>query len=226
MLTSGIIAKMADDESVVPAKRVKLENNSSENVHKGDAEENLQEVETLQDLNEKEKLAGIYRSKPVSDDLAAENCTENNFAAPCRLPSRQVTEADVGISEYIGTHQGFRGVLKQRYVDFVVKERDLRGQLVELNCTDLPVESRSKPSDTKDEEVCNEMKEREQVLSDECMSKIREISESKDKTSSITLTLAAVNSKEYRTRVHQAIKLDFPMLGKVLCFLVQYPHSD
>ncbi|XP_024962160.1 multisubstrate pseudouridine synthase 7 isoform X2 [Cynara cardunculus var. scolymus] len=49
-------------------------------------------------------------------------------------------ESDVGISFYISPLPGFRGILKQRYCDFVVNEVDLDGNVVHLTSLDAPAE--------------------------------------------------------------------------------------
>ncbi|KAK9074958.1 hypothetical protein SSX86_003277 [Deinandra increscens subsp. villosa] len=49
-------------------------------------------------------------------------------------------ESDVGISCYISPLSGFRGILKQRYSDFVVNEVDLDGNVVHLTSLEAPTE--------------------------------------------------------------------------------------
>ncbi|XP_059652720.1 multisubstrate pseudouridine synthase 7 isoform X2 [Cornus florida] len=51
-----------------------------------------------------------------------------------------VDESDVGIFCYISQLPGFRGVLKQRYSDFIVNEVDLDGNVVHLTSLDAPPE--------------------------------------------------------------------------------------
>jgi len=46
-----------------------------------------------------------------------------------------VLEEDVGIRVFLGDHSGFRGVVKQRFSDFIVHEVRLDGSIVRL--TDL-----------------------------------------------------------------------------------------
>ncbi|XP_071703499.1 multisubstrate pseudouridine synthase 7 isoform X2 [Rutidosis leptorrhynchoides] len=54
-------------------------------------------------------------------------------------------ESDVGISCYISSLPGFRGILKQRYSDFVVNEVDLDGNVVHLTSLDAPTEIAEEP---------------------------------------------------------------------------------
>lgn len=51
-------------------------------------------------------------------------------------------EADVGIVCYTTNVPGFRGVLKQRYTDFIVNEVDFDGKVVHLTCLDSPTEEK------------------------------------------------------------------------------------
>ena len=53
-------------------------------------------------------------------------------------PLKQVTNDDCGITEYITTTPGFKGILKHRYSDFIVHEIDLQGNLVKLTSLDPP----------------------------------------------------------------------------------------
>ncbi|KAI3875171.1 hypothetical protein MKX03_032975, partial [Papaver bracteatum] len=50
-------------------------------------------------------------------------------------------ETDVGIHCYISQLPGFRGVLKQRFADFIVNEVDTDGNVVRLTSLDAPSES-------------------------------------------------------------------------------------
>ncbi|XVE62830.1 hypothetical protein DITRI_Ditri06bG0151600 [Diplodiscus trichospermus] len=51
-----------------------------------------------------------------------------------------ITESDVGIVCFISQLPGFRGVLKQRYSDFIVNEVDSEGNIVHLTSLDAPPE--------------------------------------------------------------------------------------
>ncbi|XP_028770719.1 multisubstrate pseudouridine synthase 7 [Neltuma alba] len=54
---------------------------------------------------------------------------------------KALDESDVGISCYISNLPGFRGILKQRYSDFIVNEVDREGNVVQLSSFDVPEES-------------------------------------------------------------------------------------
>ncbi|XP_049932153.1 multisubstrate pseudouridine synthase 7 [Nymphaea colorata] len=53
----------------------------------------------------------------------------------------QTSESDVGIFCFASPLPGFRGVLKQRYSDFIVNEVDTNGVVVHLTCCDAPSEN-------------------------------------------------------------------------------------
>ncbi|KAI4311007.1 hypothetical protein MLD38_035944 [Melastoma candidum] len=52
-----------------------------------------------------------------------------------------VDESDVGILCYVSNLPGFRGILKQRYADFIVNEVDLDGNVIHLTSLEAPPES-------------------------------------------------------------------------------------
>ncbi|KAL3280844.1 hypothetical protein HHI36_004073 [Cryptolaemus montrouzieri] len=60
------------------------------------------------------------------------------------LLTKQLTEAEVGITEYVSEHEGFSGVIKARFSDFHVSEIDLNGEIAVLTNTDIPKETRKK----------------------------------------------------------------------------------
>ncbi|XP_071936792.1 multisubstrate pseudouridine synthase 7-like isoform X2 [Coffea arabica] len=53
---------------------------------------------------------------------------------------KSIDESDVGIFCYISQLPGFRGILKQRYSDFIVNEVDLEGNVVHLTSLEAPAE--------------------------------------------------------------------------------------
>ncbi|KAK6915448.1 Pseudouridine synthase, TruD [Dillenia turbinata] len=53
---------------------------------------------------------------------------------------KPLEESDVGILCYVTQLPGFRGILKQRYSDFIVNEVDLEGNVVHLTSLDVPTE--------------------------------------------------------------------------------------
>ncbi|KAK9159535.1 hypothetical protein Syun_005876 [Stephania yunnanensis] len=70
------------------------------------------------------------------------------------LSMTTLEESDVGIICYVSDLPGFRGVLKQRYSDFIVNEVDCEGNVVHLTCLDAPstelVEKKTVVEETKE----------------------------------------------------------------------------
>uniref|UniRef100_A0A8B9JHH0 Pseudouridylate synthase 7 homolog n=1 Tax=Astyanax mexicanus TaxID=7994 RepID=A0A8B9JHH0_ASTMX len=51
-----------------------------------------------------------------------------------------LSEVDVGICKFVSEHNGFSGILKERYSDFVVNEISKEGKIVRLDDLSVPVE--------------------------------------------------------------------------------------
>lgn len=60
------------------------------------------------------------------------------FSREKRVQAEQLTEGEVGITEYISKLDGFSGVIKARYSDFHVNEIDLEGKTAKLTDTSIP----------------------------------------------------------------------------------------
>lgn len=108
-----------------------------------------------------------------------------------------VQETDVGITEYISKHEGFQGVIKQRYSDFIVSEIDLSGQVVKLTDFDLPEE----------EAVVKSGQDVSNVLSESDMEKLKQLIESGSKTDAVMIEVD--EDKDRRARIHKAISTGF-----------------
>uniref|UniRef100_A0A8C6WE08 Pseudouridylate synthase 7 homolog n=1 Tax=Neogobius melanostomus TaxID=47308 RepID=A0A8C6WE08_9GOBI len=93
-----------------------------------------------------------------------------------------LTEVDVGITKYISDHEGFSGILKERYSDFVVHEINKEGKTV-----------------------------LQEFLLFEQRTQLGELQLFKNKEGSVSIEVLE-DSKEKRTRVHKAVKTQFPGL--------------
>ncbi|KAL9969761.1 hypothetical protein ACROYT_G022017 [Oculina patagonica] len=113
------------------------------------------------------------------------------------LKDTGVSEKDVGILEFVSNLPGFHGVLKQRYTDFIVRERDLEGNLVRLTDTSMPHDEKTKEFDV-------------DILSQEEKEKIQQVVDDEEKKISVTLT--PDDDKEHRRLVHRAIRENFSSL--------------
>ena len=120
------------------------------------------------------------------------------------LREASVSEKDVGILEFVSNLPGFHGVLKQRFTDFIVKERDIEGNLVHLTDTSIPQDEKTKEFDL-------------DILSQEEKEKIQEVADDEEKKKSVTLS--PDDDKEHRRLVHRAIRENFSSLGKEILSL-------
>ena len=117
---------------------------------------------------------------------------------PGSLKYVSVSEKDVGILEFVSSLPGFHGVLKQRYADFIVSERDLKGNLVRLTDVSVPQNEKSKEFDL-------------DILSEEDKDKIKKVADDEEKKMSVTLS--PDDDKDHRRLVHRAIRENFSALG-------------
>ncbi|XP_068595603.1 pseudouridylate synthase 7 homolog [Brachionichthys hirsutus] len=116
-----------------------------------------------------------------------------------------LTELDVGILKYVSDHQGFSGILKERYSDFVVHEINKEGKMVHLDDLTVPVEEEPEappglqlPLDT-------------DVLTEEQKKELEQLQLFRNKESQVSIEVMD-DTKEKRTLVHKAIKSLFPGL--------------
>ncbi|XP_042486492.1 multisubstrate pseudouridine synthase 7 isoform X2 [Macadamia integrifolia] len=84
-----------------------------------------------------------------------------NYTFAETLTMKTPEEADVGIFCYISQLPGFRGVLKQRYSDFIVNEVDSDGNVVHLTSLDAPPETLENKEKEKEKEKEKGKKEKE-----------------------------------------------------------------
>ena len=130
------------------------------------------------------------------------NQVPSGEANPCK--SAGVSEKEVGILEFVSDLPGFHGVLKQRYTDFIVSERDLEGNLVRL--TNLTV-----PKDEKTTQLSLD------ILTPEDMETLQRVIDDKEKK--LSVRLSADDDKDHRRLVHRAIKANYQFLGTTLSLL-------
>nr|XP_044992071.1 pseudouridylate synthase 7 homolog isoform X2 [Jaculus jaculus] len=110
-----------------------------------------------------------------------------------------LTELDVGITKFVSSHQGFSGILKERYSDFVVHEIGKDGRISHLDDLSVPVDEED-PS----EDVFT-------ILTAEEKQQLEELQLFKNKETSVAIEVIE-DTKEKRTAIHQAIKALFPGL--------------
>eukprot|EP00106_Octopus_bimaculoides_P009109 XP_014776551.1 PREDICTED: pseudouridylate synthase 7 homolog [Octopus bimaculoides] len=170
------------------AKRVNEEEHEGNSVKKQKLETISTEADVTDVSPKTEESAPALEEEYVNPNGDVE-------AAEDTIQRKSLTEKDVGITEYIGEHEGFHAIFKQRFSDFIVNEIDMKGEIVKL--TDI-----SKPkSPTK---VLVDVSD---CLSAENIKKLNEISTKRDKNSSVILE--AGDDKAERTKIHQAIRDGF-----------------
>ncbi|KAM3924768.1 pseudouridylate synthase 7 homolog [Leptodactylus fuscus] len=110
-----------------------------------------------------------------------------------------LTEIDVGITKFVSSHEGFSGILKERYSDFVVHEIGKDGKIIYLNDLSVPADDED-PS----EDIYS-------VLSEDEKKNLEDLQLFKNKESNVAIEVVD-DSKEKRTIIHQAVKGLFPGL--------------
>ncbi|XP_074532830.1 pseudouridylate synthase 7 homolog isoform X2 [Halichoeres trimaculatus] len=115
-----------------------------------------------------------------------------------------LTEVDVGILKYVSDHEGFSGILKERYSDFVVHEINKQGKIVHLDDLSIPAEEEATPE-------VEEQPIESDVLTEEQKRQLGELQLFKNKESNVSIEVLD-DTKEKRTLVHKAIKTQFPGL--------------
>ncbi|KAK9457456.1 pseudouridine synthase [Dipodascopsis uninucleata] len=120
-----------------------------------------------------------------------------------------IVEQDVGISQYLGDHSGFRGVLKQRYTDFLVNEIALDGNVLHVQHVPVQAEPKSKEVENTflDSRFDTEAKSSlALVIGEECIQAIEKVltgeSESCD-------TPTTINDKDRRSTIHNLTRKAF-----------------
>ncbi|MGH0185630.1 UNVERIFIED_CONTAM: hypothetical protein FKN15_018292 [Acipenser sinensis] len=72
------------------------------------------------------------------EELAGQGQGGESFAD---MMKHGLTEKDVGILKFVSKHEGFSGILKERYSDFVVHEISKEGTILHLDDLSVPVDS-------------------------------------------------------------------------------------
>lgn len=122
-------------------------------------------------------------------------------------PGKRLSEADIGVTEYVSKHEGFNGIIKSRYSDFQVSEINEQGEIAKLTCT--------KPPPAPEEEAVSEdedlllSKYNLEILPMETWDKINTLAVSKDpEPDCVEIDMEGV-TKEQRTKIHDAVKKAF-----------------
>ncbi|XP_037692371.1 pseudouridylate synthase 7 homolog isoform X3 [Choloepus didactylus] len=134
------------------------------------------------------------------DGLSGEGEEEEEVESFADMMKHGLTELDVGITKFVSSHQGFSGILKERYSDFVVHEIGKDGRISHLDDLSVPVDEEVDPSE-----------DTVTVLTAEEKQRLEELQLFKNKETSVAIEVIE-DTKEKRTVIHQAIKSLFPGL--------------
>ncbi|XP_053529166.1 pseudouridylate synthase 7 homolog isoform X1 [Artibeus jamaicensis] len=133
------------------------------------------------------------------DGFSEEGYVEEEAESFADMMKHGLTELDVGITKFVSSHQGFSGILKERYSDFVVHEIGKDGRISHLDDLSIPVDAED-PS----EDIFT-------VLTAEEKQRLEELQLFVNKETSVAIEVVE-DTKEKRTIIHQAIKSLFPGL--------------
>ncbi|XP_051771673.1 pseudouridylate synthase 7 homolog [Ctenopharyngodon idella] len=155
-------------------------------------------------VEEKESRGGEdEEEQPDEGEEPCEEEEEEEEESFADMMKHGLSEADVGIHKFISEHEGFSGILKERYSDFVVHEISKDGKIVRLD--DLSV-----PADV--EEISPELSSAEcQSLTEEQKQQLSELQLFKNKEGNVAIEVQE-DSKEKRTLLHKAVKTLYPGL--------------
>ncbi|XP_063783104.1 pseudouridylate synthase 7 homolog isoform X2 [Pseudophryne corroboree] len=187
-----------EDPTIDEAKRQKVSEKSFNDVQKT-------VVESTKAINT-EIIAEVLRGKAEDEESEGEDELleggESGEADPesfADMMKHGLTELDVGITKFVSSHEGFSGILKERYSDFVVHEIGKDGKIIYLNDLTIPANDED-PS----EEIYT-------VLSEDEKKRLEELQLFKNKEANVAIEVVD-DTKEKRTIIHQAVKGLFPGL--------------
>ncbi|KAG9490009.1 hypothetical protein GDO78_005754 [Eleutherodactylus coqui] len=189
----------SEDLSIEDAKKQKL----SENDFTDASAKKLQEtVIQSEKAIVTESVAEAALAKAEEDDGTEDELLEGEPDDPesfADMMKHGLTELDVGITKFVSSHEGFSGILKERYSDFVVHEIGKDGKIIYLNDLSVPADDEDPP-----EGIYS-------VLSEEEKKSLEDLQLLKNKESNVAIEVVD-DSKEKRTIIHQAVKGLFPGL--------------
>ncbi|KAM3869805.1 pseudouridylate synthase 7 homolog [Diretmus argenteus] len=116
-----------------------------------------------------------------------------------------LTELDVGILKFVSSHEGFSGILKERYSDFVVHEINKQGKTVKLDDFSIP------PPEVEEVPEPQQQPDVSEVLTEEQKEQLGKLQLFKNKEGNVSIEVAD-DTKEKRTLIHKAVKIQFPGL--------------
>ncbi|KAI4489211.1 hypothetical protein M0804_004709 [Polistes exclamans] len=107
----------------------------------------------------------------------------------------RLKEPDIGVTEFIGDHLGFPGLVKERYSDFHVNEISLDGEVVKLTNQNIP----SEPEET---ETLDDLKK---CVPDNIWEQLQALKEEESSSSTIEIDVTNIH-KDVRRTIHEIAK--------------------
>uniref|UniRef100_H3DEW1 Pseudouridylate synthase 7 homolog n=1 Tax=Tetraodon nigroviridis TaxID=99883 RepID=H3DEW1_TETNG len=151
---------------------------------------------------------GAPPNQGEEEGLEVEECEpdeENGGETFADMMKHGLTEVDVGILKYVSDHEGFSGILKERYSDFVVHEINKLGKIVHLDDLSIPADAAEDVLETP------ELPQETDVLTEEQKKQLEDLQLYRNKEGCVSIKVVE-DTKERRTLVHKAIKIQFPGL--------------
>ncbi|KAE9593623.1 putative tRNA pseudouridine(13) synthase [Lupinus albus] len=159
--------------------------------------------------------------KPQKPTTTATTATTTTTTATV-MARKSIEESDVGISCYISNLSGFRGILKQRYSDFIVNEVDRDEQVVHLTSLDPPSEepksvheNGTKASDSTIIDYSSQIESFKSLAGDSGAARLEDLINqinSGDDDSVPPIVLSPDYDKSHRTAIHNFFKENLKFL--------------
>ncbi|KAF4374394.1 hypothetical protein G4B88_026281 [Cannabis sativa] len=162
-------------------------------------------------------------SLPVLKPYFLCNTTIVRASPKPQITMKNLDESDVGVFCYISNLPGFRGVLKQRYSDFIVNEVDTDGNVVHLTTMEAPPEeiaeeirTETEANDAASKNYTSEFESFRSLAGDSDAESFEafmgQINSSDGKESVSPIVLSPDCDKLHRTAMHNFFKKNFKFL--------------
>ncbi|XP_045764950.1 pseudouridylate synthase 7 homolog [Maniola jurtina] len=123
------------------------------------------------------------------------------------VPSKRLSEQDIGVTKYINEHEGFNGIIKTRFSDFQVSEINEQGEVAKL--TDLSTPAVPRDEEVVDDEDLLHNKYNPEILPMETWDRINKVATTTGSDVEKVQVDVTGMTKEQRTKIHDAVKKAF-----------------
>lgn len=107
----------------------------------------------------------------------------------------RLKEVDIGVTEFVGDHKGFSGVVKERYGDFHVHEINLNGEIAKLTDQSIPPEP----------EELDDMEDLKKEVPPEVWEQLQTLNKVDSTVTSVEIDVTTMN-KDQRRAIHAIAK--------------------